>query len=37
MRKLNKTDEMFDNSAAVTRTSINGVLYDMPEWLSPEI
>lgn len=27
---------MTDNSEAVLQTSINGVTYDIPEWLSPD-
>lgn len=37
MRKLNKMDDMFDDRDAVVQTSINGVTYDVPEWLSPDI
>jgi len=37
MRNFKKTDEMFDNGDAVIQTSINGVVYDIPEWLSPNI
>ncbi|GAV20405.1 hypothetical protein MMIC_P1370 [Mariprofundus micogutta] len=35
MSFLKKTfHEMADNSAAVSQSSINGVTYDIPEWLS---
>lgn len=37
MRKLNKMDDMFDDRDAVVQTSINGVTYDIPEWLRPDI
>jgi len=36
MRELNKAHQMMDNSEAVLHTSINGVVYDIPEWLSPD-
>jgi len=37
MRQLKKTHDMLDNSEAVLQTSINGVVYDMPEWLNPDV
>lgn len=36
MRELNKTHHMADNSEAVLHTSINGVMYDIPEWLNSD-
>jgi hypothetical protein len=36
MHQQNKTHDMADNSEAVSQTSINGVMYDIPEWLSPD-
>jgi len=36
MRELKQTHQMLDNSEAVLHTSINGVMYDIPEWLNPD-
>ncbi len=33
---MNETHYMSDNSEAVLHATINGVAYDIPEWLSPD-